>query len=36
VLAAGCNGALSVAFSPGGNALVMGEFDCGKILICTQ
>lgn len=35
-ITANSNGALSVAFSPTGNAVVVGEFDCGKILVCTQ
>lgn len=28
--------ALTVAFSPSGNALVVGERGCGKILLCTE
>jgi WD40 repeat protein len=26
----------SIAFSPTGNAIVVGEYDCGKILLCTN
>jgi WD40 repeat protein len=28
--------ALSVAFSPSGNAIAVGEHGCGKFLLCTQ
>jgi WD40 repeat protein len=28
--------ALSVAFSPSGNAVIVGEKGCGKILLCTE
>ena len=26
----------SIAFSPNGNAIAVGEYDCGKILLCTN
>jgi len=26
----------SIAFSPAGNALVVGEYHCGKVLLCTN
>ena len=26
----------SVAFSPGGNAVVLGEAGCGRVLLCTN
>jgi len=28
--------ALSVAFAPAGNAVVVGEHGCGKFLLCTE
>jgi len=27
---------LTAVFSPGGNALVVGERGCGKVLLCTE
>jgi WD40 repeat protein len=30
------NDALSIAFSPSGNAIVVGERGCGKVLLCTE
>jgi hypothetical protein len=27
---------VSVTFSPAGNALVVGEYDCGVFLLCTN
>ena len=27
---------ISVAFSPAGNAIVAGEYDCGRFLLCTN
>jgi hypothetical protein len=27
---------VSVTFSPQGNALVAGEYDCGRFLVCTN
>jgi hypothetical protein len=27
---------IAVTFSPSGNAVVVGEYDCGKVLLCTN